>query len=253
MSEHLNEKFLKALKEMNTIMKSETTNGKQWRYSNSDSKQAHTFDKARSSNKRYLNCVLGVRWGLRIAGVPDKALHWQGVPNKVSFSSDTYKKEALKYFELISTGGKTVSQLYKAGKLCDGDILLGFGGNMYHTCVYYGDGKSFDTGHAYCTGSGENALYKKWLGSLTCKSSKVYYIMRLKDRAHYRVQAGAFTNKDKLDEQVKLIQSKGYKTQVFEEDGYFKIQVGYFAGKTNANNLVTELQKKGISSFVKEV
>ena len=146
-----NERFLEALKNMNATMKADNKAGKKWHYSNSNAKQAHTFPKARETGKRYTNCVLAVWWGLRAAGVPDNALRWQGVKGKIAFKDEAAKREALKYFDLISTKGKTVKQLYNQG-LCDGDILGGFP-NMNHTCVYYGGLQSFDAGHAYCSGA----------------------------------------------------------------------------------------------------
>lgn len=247
-----NERFLEALKNMNATMKADNKAGKKWRYSNSNAKQAHTFPKARETGKRYTNCVLAVWWGLRAAGVPDKALRWQGVKGKIAFKDEAAKKEALKYFDLKSTEGKTIKQLYDQNLLCDGDVLGGFP-NMNHTCVYYGGKQSFDAGHAYCSGSGEGAVYKKWIGSLTYKRNKPSHILRLKDRAHYRVQAGAYSDKRKFDEQAAKLRKAGFSVTMIEEGGMYKAQVGYFSGKTNADRLVATLKKKGFSAFMKEV
>lgn len=249
---HKNELFLQALKTMNTTMKADIKRGKKWRYSNSGSKQAHTFPKARETGKRYTNCVLAVWWGLRLAGIPDKALHWQGVKGKIAFKDEAAKKEALKYFDLISTKGKTVKQLYDQNLLCDGDILGGFP-NMTHTCVYYGGKLSFDAGHKYCSGSGEGAVYKKWIGSLTYKSGKPSHILRLKDRSHYRVQAGAFTNLPEFNKNKAIIEKKGFPVAMVKEDNMYKIQLGYFSGKTNAERFAAKVAKKDISVFVKEI
>lgn len=246
-----NERFLEALKNMNAMMKADNKAGKKWSYSNSNAKQAHTFPKARETGKRYTNCVLAVWWGLRLAGVPDKALRWQGVKGKIAFKDEAAKREALKYFDLISTKGKTVKQLYNQG-LCDGDILGGFP-NMNHTCVYYGGKLSFDAGHKYCSGSGEGAVYKKWIGSLTYKRNKPSHILRLKDRAHYRVQAGAYSTQSEYEKQGALLKKKKISYTTLSEDGMLKIQLGYFSGKTNANRLVESVSKKGIKAFVKEI
>ena len=249
---HKNELFLQALKTMNTTMKADIKEGKKWRYSNSGSKQAHTFPKARETGKRYTNCVLAVWWGLRLAGIPDKALHWQGVKGKIAFKDEAAKKEALKYFDLICTKGKTIKQLYDQNLLCDGDVFGGFP-NMTHTCVYYGGKLSFDAGHKYCSGSGEGAAYKKWIGSLTYKSGKPSHILRLKDRSHYRVQAGAFTNLPEFNKNKAIIEKKGFPVAMVKEDNMYKIQLGYFSGKTNAKRFAEKVAKKGISVFVKEI
>lgn len=250
-----NERFLAALREMNSTMKADIKAGKKWWYSNSSAKQEHTFQKARKTGKRNTNCVLAVWWGLREAGVPDSALHWMGVKGKISWTTTGAKAAAQKYFDIISTGGKTVQQLWDQMLLCDGDILLGFT-SMNHTCVFFGGStgkKSFDAGHSFCSGSGEGALFKKWIGSLTCKAYKVNYILRLKDRAHYRVQAGAYNGIAEYKAQEKFVKNKGFPVTCIEEDGMFKVQVGYFSGKSNADRLVVQLKAKGISAFAKEV
>lgn len=248
-----NERFLQALRSMNTTMKDDIKAGRKWRYSNSSAKQAHTFALARKKGLRYTNCVLGVWWGLREAGVPDNALHWMGGIHKIIWTTSTAKKWAEKYFDIISTGGKTVSQLWSAGKLCDGDILMGFG--FAHTCVFFGGStgkKSFDSGHAFCNGSGE-AEFRKWIGPLTCKSNSVQYILRLKDRAHYRVQAGAFTDIKVYNAEAERLKKAGFAVTQIVEDGMYKIQCGYFSGKSNANRLRDQLIAKGFGAFVKEV
>ena len=124
---------------------------------------------------------------------------------------------------------------------------------MNHTNVYLGGGKSFDSGSAYSGRSGEGVPFKKWIGNLAHKTAKVGIILRLKDRAHYRVQAGAYSDIKKYNEQVALLNKKGYKTVKLVEDGMYKVQIGYFSGKTNADKLVAELKSKGISAFVREV
>ena len=249
-----NERFLAALRQMNTVMKEDVKAGRKWRYSNSSAKQAHTFALARQKGKRYTNCVLGVWWGLREAGVPDSALHWMGGIGKIIWTTSTAKKNAEKYFEVISTGGKSVQNLYNTGKLCDGDVLLGFH-SMQHTCVFYGGStgkKSFDSGHSFCDGSGE-AAFRKWIGDLTCKNYKVNYILRLKDRAHYRVQAGAFTDINVFNSEAARLKAAGFPVTRIDEDGMYKIQTGYFSGKSNANRQRDKLIAKGFGAFVKEV
>lgn len=251
-----NERFLAALKTMNATMKDDVKAGRKWRYTNSSSKQAHTFALARKKGLRNTNCVLGVWWGLREAGVPDSAMHWMGGKGKILWTQTGAKAAAKKYFDIIPTGGKTIQQLYDQMLLCDGDILLGFQ-SMNHTCCYYGGStgkKSFDSGHAFCTGSGEGAAFKKWIGSLTCKGYKVNYILRLKDRAHYRVQAGAYTSIAEYNAQVKRIMDKGFpKPEQKIEDGYYKVQVAYCDGKSNADRLVAQLKSKDIDAFAKEI
>ena len=247
-----NEEFLQALNYMNETVKSEIAAGYDWRYTNSSKKQAHEFQLARKNNMRNTNCCLGVWWGLRIAGVPDEALHWYGIKGgKINWTTKNAKDQALRYFDLFEKRKKVID-LYNNMELCDGDILLGFS-SFGHTCAYYGGKLSFDTGHAFCTGSGEGAHFKKFLGSLTCKNNKVNYILRLKDRAHYRVQCGAYTDYDKFMEQMEFVRSKGFPVTRVDEEGFMKVQVGYYSGKTNAERKAAEVSAKGVPVFVKEV
>ena len=250
-----NERFLAALRQMNTVMKEDVKAGRKWRYSNSSAKQAHTFALARKKGLRYTNCVLGVWWGLREAGVPDNALHWMGGIHKIIWTTSNAKKWAEKYFDIISTGGHSVSYLWDHQLLCDGDIFLGFQ-SMNHTCVFYGGStgkKSFDSGHSNCSGSGELAEFKRWISTLTCKNYKVNYILRLKDRAHYRVQAGAFTDINVYNQEAARLKAAGFPVTRIDEDGMYKIQTGYFSGKSNANRQRDKLITKGFGAFVKEV
>lgn len=252
MSEHLNEKFLEYLKYMNTTMKADIADGHQWKYCNVTSKKAKGFEAARKAKKYLINCVDGVTWALKACGVPGSSLNWYGSDGKIAWLNSSAKANAKKYFEIISTGGKTVKKLHDTGQLCDGDILIGYQG-MSHTNVYYGNDKSFDSGHAYATGSGEGAKFKKWIGALAHSSKKVNYILRIKDRTHYRVQCGAFTDIGVFNDTMAQLKAAGYGAVQIVEDGMYKIQAGYFSGETNAKKLANEIKGKGFSAIVKEV
>lgn len=247
---HKNEEFLKALKAMNSTVKADNADGHQWKYCNVKSRKGKDFADARKKGKYLINCVDGVVWALMGVGI--KSVSWYGGDGKIVWLNDQAKVDAKKNFDIISTGGKTVAWLEKNARLCDGDILLGYHG-MNHTNVYYGNGKSFDSGHAYASGSGEGAKIKKLIGSLAHKNSKVNYILRLKDRAHYRVQCGAYSDIGKFNEQVELVEKKGFPTTKVVEDGLMKVQVGYFSGKTNAERLAEKVAKKKIDVYVKEI
>lgn len=248
---HKNEEFLKALKYLNTTVKADNAEGHQWKYCNTTKKKGKNFADARKKGKYLINCCDGVQWALKMVGI--KTISWYGGDGKIVWLNDHAKADAKKNFDIISTGGKTVAWLEKNAKLCDGDILLGYQG-FCHTNAYYGNGKSFDSGHAYASPkSGEGAKIKKLIGSLSHKNSKVNYILRLKDRAHYRVQAGAFTNLPEYTRNKEKIEKKGFPVSMVKEDNMFKIQLGYFSGKTNAERFAAKVAKKGISVFVKEI
>jgi hypothetical protein len=243
-----NERFLGALTYMNACLKEDIAEGHPWTYCNVKKKKAASFPQAHLNGIHLINCVDGVQWALQIAGVPKSALCWYGADGKIAYTTANAEKEVHKYFNVIQTGGVTVQKLYDKMLMCDGDILLGFQG-FSHTCAYYGGEKSFDSGHAYCNGE----RFRKWIGSLSHKSSKVNFILRLKDRAQYRVQAGAYPEFSKYREQEEFLRSKGIQCSMVIEDDMYKAQVGFFNGKTNAKRITEKLGKKGITAIVKEL
>lgn len=244
------QKYMQALSYMNTTMKADNAAGRQWKYCNQTSKKAKDFPSARKQKKYLINCVDGVQWACKIAGIPGNALAWYG-NHGIVWCNANAQSNAKRYFNIIKIGNKTVKECLNAGLLCQGDILTYV--NMSHTNAYYKNNKSFDSGHAFCTGSGEGAKFTKWIGSLRYSNQKVAYILRIKNRVHYRVQAGAYTSEQKAKEQDTLIKSKGFNTVILREDGMIKIQCGLFDGKENAEKLVQKLKKKGIASFIKEL
>ena len=239
-----NELFLASLREMSAAVNADYRAKRPWHYTNKK-KRYKTFERARETN-RLTNCVDAVQMGLRKAGVPASALDWYGGNGKIVWCSANARAEALKYFDIVPTGGLTVNALKNSGKLCDGDIMLGYQG-MSHTNCYIGKNQSFDAG------ASEGATFRKWIFSLKWGSKKVNRILRLKDRAHYRVQAGAYANINKFQEQADRVRKAGFPVTLVHEDNLYKIQTGYFSGKTNAEKKVTQLAKKGISAFAKEV
>lgn len=241
---HANEQFLRNLANMNTVVCAETRIGKKWRYKNSN--QEDTFELARTKGNRVVNCVLGVRWGLN-GVVPSAALHWYGAKNRIQWGDAKAEAEAKRYFDIINSGGKTVRALRRQGKLFPGDILTYT--SITHTNAYVGDGKSFDTGHAYCIGQ----RFRKWIGNLSCKNYRVAYIFRLKDRAHYRVQTGAFYGNAALEEHRDRLKAAGIDYVLIQDNGMIKVQVGFFSSRENAEKLVSALRKKKIDAIIREV
>lgn len=242
MAQTIHEKYMDALAYMNRTVKDDIANGRQWKYCNKSSHKGRGFEDTRKKGKYLINCVDGVQWACLIAGIPRTALSWYG-SNGIVWLNPKAKTNAKKYFQIIDAKGKTVRQLYDGGLLCEGDILTYI--NFTHTNAYYKGGKSFDSGHAYCTRNGEHAPFKKFIGKLVCSSRKVAYILRIKDRKHYRAQAGAYANLDKANERVKeLLEKWKIKSEIKSEDGLYKIQVGYYDGKENCEKAVANLKKK---------
>ena len=176
------DKFLAALKTMNTQVKKDIKAGHIWRYYN-DKRSEPTFPATRKAGKYYTNCFGGVAFGLKYSKVvSNDALSWYGIKGGIHFLSKAAEKAFKKFFNVVDIdGAKTVKQAIKDGTLKAGDILTYM--TITHTNVYLGNGKSFDAGHAYCEGSGEGARYKKWIGDTPYQNYKIAKIVRLKDSA----------------------------------------------------------------------
>ena len=63
---------------MNKTAKADIAAGHQWKYCNVTKKKASNFEQARKQGKYLVNCVDGVQWACKIAGIPGSALSWFG-------------------------------------------------------------------------------------------------------------------------------------------------------------------------------
>jgi hypothetical protein len=258
-----NDQFIQNLSKMNSIMLQDLKEGKQWTYCNSSGKKGKDFDDTRAKGKYKINCVDGPQWALKGGSfgskvVPNNALSWYGGKGKGPvWLNGSAKANAEKYFDLIWVNGKyTVNQLVNKRLVCKGDIFVGFN-SMNHTCVFYGynngNPRSFDSGHAYCKGSGEGAKMTKWIGSLSSKGSKPICIFRLKDRKHYGLQAGSYKTDKYKEFQRELKERFGVDTSVVNIGGEYCVLLGQYGDKDNAEFYQKHFQSRGINCLVREI
>jgi len=152
---------------------------KDWRYYNSGHVSESTFWKTRKAKKYYTNCMGGTAFAMKEAGLPASACSWYGQKGGgIRWLNNHAEADLRKYADLIKIGNRTPKQLVADGTLCPGDIVTFV--EINHTCIYLGNGLSYDSGHAYCTEKGEGAHYVKWIGPLSWATYKVGYIIRLK-------------------------------------------------------------------------
>ena len=239
----LNERFLQRLAEMDAAVRADYTSGKPWKYSNKK-KRAATFALARATN-RLTNCIDAVQWGLADAGCPASSLHWYGGKGKIVWTRSNGEALAREVFDIIPIKTKTVNQLVKSGKLQPGDILTYM--STAHTNVFYADGTSFDSGAA------EGAKFKKWIRGLTHKTYKVGYILRIRDRAGWWVQAGAFKDANEAHKRVQYLNDHGIATIVRNDPDYIRIQAGAYQIRANAERRVAQLAGINVPAIIKEM
>nr|DAY93561.1 MAG TPA: holin [Caudoviricetes sp.] len=70
------------------------------------------------------------------------------------------------------------------------------------------------------------------------------------DGTLYRVQAGAFKNKENADRQLEKIKAAGFDTYMVQAGGYYKIQVGAYSVKANAENMLAKVKAAGFDAFI---
>ena len=244
-------RFIAKLREMDSTVKADIKAKKYWTYKNKNtSTLAKTFEKARNTGNRKTNCSTAVYWGLIGSGAVNSnrdGIQWYG-NNGFVWLNKNAKANALKYFELINVGNKTVKQCIVDGTLKSGDIISYVG--LGHTNVYLGNGQSFDSGHHNCSGSGDGAKFKCWIGTVGYQNYKVAQILRLKSGKQYRVQCGVYSVKANGEAYVARLKEKGFDATLVQNGKDFIVQVGIFSSKDNADALWKKVMKAGFSCSV---
>ena len=235
--------LLAQMKRMNRVVKQDNAAGHQWRYYNGKRSEP-TFARTRAAGKYYTNCMGGISFACKAAGIPAAALQWYGGKNKIVWLNDHAKADAKKVFDIIPLH-KAVKKSVRKGLIQPGDILTYE--SMSHTNAYYGDSLSFDTGHAYCTGSGEGAPYKKWIGTLAHSGRVVSYIFRIKGNYTYRVQVGAYSAKVNADKRMAEVAQKSGFSCFEEQTDTIRVYCGSFQNFRNAIDRVDDLEKMGVT------
>jgi len=244
-------KFIDYLTKMDKLMREDIAAKKNWTYKNTNTSAiSKTFDEARAKGKRKVNCACGVYWGLIGSGVVNSnrdGIQWYGNKGFV-FLGDKAKTDALKYFDLItSMKGKTVKACIQDGSLKPGDIVTYK--TFAHVNVYLGNGKSFDAGHANCSGSGEGAKFTKWIGSTPYQNYQIAEVMRLKEAApakktEYRVQSGAYKTKGNAVKRSNVLTAKKIVNKVELIKGNYIVVLGKYSSKANAEKFAKDVAAK---------
>lgn len=265
------EKFIAAMKSLNTKVKKDIKAGLLWYYYNSK-RSENTFEKTRKAGKRWTNCMGGIIFALKEAGIPGSALDWYGDKGKIVWLNDKAESNARKYFDIIAVKTKTVKQCMEDGTLRPGDMITYM--TITHTNAYYAENKSYDTGHAFCNGSGEGAVFTKWIGTTPYKGYKIAYIFRVKgaqiDKTtqkllYFRVQIGAMNTEKSAQklgasctEKTKPLTEDGKGLQTFYEkmsDGKWHVFCGSFTKQAGADERLALIKKPNLfpDAFIKQI
>jgi len=66
----------------------------------------------------------------------------------------------------------------------------------------------------------------------------------------YRVQAGAFRERQNADNLLQLLEQDGFPAFIVYQDGLYKVQVGAFARLSNAIAMEREVREKGYNTYI---
>ena len=66
----------------------------------------------------------------------------------------------------------------------------------------------------------------------------------------YKVQVGAYRNKEKAEEQLKAVLADGFNAFVNQIDGLYKVQVGAYSNKSNADAMLAKVKAAGFNAFI---
>lgn len=168
------QKLCAACVRINQWMVDDVKAGKDWHYDNVN-KSEPTFWLTRKAKKYRTNCMGGVAFALKEAGIPESSCDWYMSKGGITWLNKSAEKNLRKYADIIPVGDRTLKQIMDDGTLCPGDIV-GFM-TMNHTLIYIGNGLFFDSGHAYCK---DGDHFTKWIGELKYGGKKVSYLVRLK-------------------------------------------------------------------------
>ncbi len=95
--------------------------------------------------------------------------------------------------------------------------------------------KSHDENNRICN--------KKYTGSCTCEDN-------YEPVALYRVQVGAYKNKDNADRMLNSLLVEGFPAFIIYEDDYYKVQVGAFRILSNAIKMEQKLRRFRYSTYI---
>ncbi len=67
---------------------------------------------------------------------------------------------------------------------------------------------------------------------------------------YYRVQCGAFSNKDNAIKLKNQLKSLGFNSIIKQVDNLFKVQLGAYSNKNNANDMLKKIKSKGFNAVI---
>lgn len=114
----------------------------------------------------------------------------------------------------------------------------------------------------------QNLTVHRWFANKACPGEYIYSRLgkiaaevnaRLNEKIEpgtetiYRVQTGAFRNKEYADAMYNKVKAAGFDTYMVKYNGLYKVQVGAYKKEANAKNMAAKLEKAGFESYITTV
>ena len=91
---------------------------------------------------------------------------------------------------------------------------------------------------------------ENYLDILERELNKRGYKRNTENEALYRVQVGAYRNKDNADRMLNSLLMDGFPAFIIYEDGYYKVQVGAYRILLNAIKMEQRLRRFRYSTYI---
>lgn len=112
--------------------------------------------------------------------------------------------------------------------------------------------------------SEQNLTVHRWFSNTACPGDYIYSRLgKIADDVNaklsssstqnnilYRVQVGAYSNKDNAADMASKLEKAGFDTYMVKVDNLYKIQVGAYNDKSNAEALADKINKAGFTTYI---
>ena len=115
----------------------------------------------------------------------------------------------------------------------------------------YGDIQVYTTGGSQCSDlPGYETVYQDKGQTVYLSNDGSVYVPPEEPEELYRVQAGAFRERQNADNLLQLLENDGFPAFIVYQDGLYKVQVGAFSRLSNAIAMEREVREKGYNTYI---
>ena len=110
-------------------------------------------------------------------------------------------------------------------------------------------GASVRQGHTFYAAATEEGVSADSLSPVASVSGQAED-PSLPDKELYRVQAGAYREREYAENLLSLLENDGFPAYIIYHDGLYKVQIGAYARLSNAIAMEREVREKGYNTYI---